>query len=86
MLTLTRRIGQSIVLAGQDGRKITIQLIGIHGQQGRIGIEAPADIRISREEIPLRAARVAAPGHIVEERDTFNGDADLPQGGEADHA
>ena len=52
MLILTRNIGQRIVL-GEDGfAKITV--LGVRGNQVRIGIEAPKDFPINREEIYQR--------------------------------
>lgn len=47
MLLLTRRIGESIMIG--DDVKITIA--GTAGKQVRIGIEAPRDIDVNREEI-----------------------------------
>ncbi len=47
MLILTRKIGESINI----GTEIKIQLIDIKGKQVRIGIEAPVNYPIHREEI-----------------------------------
>jgi carbon storage regulator len=47
MLVLTRKAGQSLHIG--DDIKITLQ--GIRGNQVRIGVEAPANVRIYREEI-----------------------------------
>lgn len=47
MLILTRRIGESIII--NDDIKIAIT--GIKGSQVRIGITAPANVKINREEI-----------------------------------
>ncbi len=47
MLILTRRIGETIRI----GDEIQISVLAIHGHQVRIGISAPEDIKIFREEI-----------------------------------
>lgn len=47
MLTLTRRISETIVI-GDDTR---IVVLGINGQQVRIGIKAPKEVSVHREEI-----------------------------------
>jgi len=47
MLILTRRVGESLML-GQD---ITVTVLGVKGNQVRIGIDAPKDVAVHREEI-----------------------------------
>ena len=47
MLVLTRRLGESIHI----GDKIKITVVDIDGKQVKIGIEAPRDISIFREEV-----------------------------------
>ncbi len=47
MLILTRKIGESIVI----GDQIRVHVIEIRGTQVRLGIEAPADTTVFREEI-----------------------------------
>src|SRR5450759_2488542 len=52
MLILTRKIGESILV----GDNIRIVVLEIRGRQIRLGIEAPADIVVLREEIVQRLA------------------------------
>lgn len=49
MLILTRKIGERILI-GKDG-EIRLKVLGIRGGQVRLGIEAPKDIIVHREEI-----------------------------------
>jgi carbon storage regulator CsrA len=49
MLVLTRRINERIVLPELH---TTIQIVGITPNQVRVGIDAPAEVRILREEVP----------------------------------
>ncbi len=53
MLVLTRKSGESIVLP-ETGVKITV--LCVNGNRVRLGIEAPATIRISRQELLPRRA------------------------------
>jgi carbon storage regulator len=47
MLVLTRKLGQSIRIGGS----IRIQVVEVRGNQIRLGIEAPAEVRVLREEL-----------------------------------
>ena len=47
MLILTRNVGQSIKI----GDDISLTVLGVQGNQVRIGIEAPRDVAVHREEI-----------------------------------
>ena len=47
MLILTRNVGQTIKI----GDDITISALGVQGNQVRIGIEAPREVSVHREEI-----------------------------------
>lgn len=47
MLILTRRIGEKLVVGGN----VTVTILGVKGNQISVGIEAPPEIKIHREEI-----------------------------------
>lgn len=47
MLILTRRINESVII----NDNITLTVLGIKGNQVRIGINAPADVKVNRQEI-----------------------------------
>lgn len=47
MLILTRRVGESVMI----DKDVVVTVLGIRGNQIRIGIEAPKDVEVHREEI-----------------------------------
>ena len=53
MLVLTRRNGENIMI----GDNIVISVLGVKGNQVRIGIEAPKSVSVHREEIYNRIQR-----------------------------
>jgi len=50
MLILTRRVGEKLVI----GEDVTVTVLGTKGGQVRIGIDAPRDVMVNREEIYQR--------------------------------
>ncbi len=47
MLILTRRVGESLII----GDDIEVHVLGVKGNQVRIGVDAPEDVSVHREEI-----------------------------------
>ena len=50
MLILTRRVGEKLII----GENVTVTVLGVRGNQIRIGIDAPRDVTVNREEIYQR--------------------------------
>ena len=47
MLILTRRVGETLMI----GDEVTVTVLGVKGNQVRVGISAPKDVAVHREEI-----------------------------------
>ena len=47
MLILTRRVGETVMI----GDEVTVTVLGVKGNQVRIGVNAPKDVAVHREEI-----------------------------------
>jgi carbon storage regulator len=59
MLILTRRVGETVMI----GHDITVTVLGVKGNQVRLGIGAPQDVSVHREEI---YERIKAEARTVE--------------------
>jgi carbon storage regulator len=53
MLILTRRVGETLMI----GKHVTVTVLGIKGNQVRIGVGAPREVAVHREEIFDRIRR-----------------------------
>ena len=53
MLILTRRVGETLMI----GDQVSVTVLGVKGNQVRIGINAPKDVAVHREEIYQRIKR-----------------------------
>ncbi|MGH1462910.1 MAG: carbon storage regulator CsrA [Neptuniibacter sp.] len=56
MLILTRRVGETLMV----GDDVTVTVLGVKGNQVRIGVNAPKDVSVHREEIYQRIQREKA--------------------------
>jgi carbon storage regulator len=53
MLILTRRVGETVMI----GNDVTVTILGVKGNQVRVGINAPKNVAVHREEIYERIRR-----------------------------
>ena len=58
MLILTRRVGETLMI----GDEVTVTVLGVKGNQVRIGVNAPKDVSVHREEIYERIKAEQAQG------------------------
>jgi carbon storage regulator len=72
MLILTRRVGETLMI----GDSVTVTILGVKGNQVRVGITAPKDVAVHREEIFQRIGREAAAQSSEKDPD----DSGLPRG------
>ncbi|MBS0376234.1 MAG: carbon storage regulator CsrA [Proteobacteria bacterium] len=64
MLILTRRVGETVMI----GEDITVTVLGVKGNQVRVGVNAPRNVAVHREEIFERIKREES-GEAVEGHD-----------------
>lgn len=60
MLILTRRVGETLMI----GDQVTVTVLGVKGNQVRIGINAPKDLSVHREEIYQRIRKEQEGGNV----------------------
>jgi carbon storage regulator len=53
MLILTRRIGETVIIGGE----VDVTVLGVKGNQVRLGVKAPRDVAVHREEIHARICK-----------------------------
>lgn len=58
MLILTRRVGESLMI----GEEVKVTVLGVKGNQVRIGVNAPKQVAVHREEIYQRIQREKTEG------------------------
>lgn len=68
MLILTRRVGETVMI----GNEVTVTVLGVKGNQVRVGVTAPRSVAVHREEIYDRikqegegSALVAVPSRVA---------------------
>jgi carbon storage regulator len=65
MLILTRRVGETLMV----GDDVTVTVLGVKGNQVRIGVNAPKDVAVHREEIYDRIRKENAGGSEIQDAD-----------------
>ncbi|MCA1806158.1 MAG: carbon storage regulator CsrA [Xanthomonadaceae bacterium] len=63
MLILTRRVGETLMI----GDQVSVTVLGVKGNQVRIGINAPKDVAVHREEIYERIKSEGDEGPVAGE-------------------
>lgn len=63
MLILTRRVGETLMV----GDEVTVTVLGVKGNQVRIGVNAPKEVAVHREEIYQRIQKEKTDGSEPEQ-------------------
>ena len=71
MLILTRRVGETLMI----GDSVTVTVLGVKGNQVRIGITAPKEVAVHREEIFQRIQRDEAGKSSAKGKEDLPGEA-----------
>ena len=74
MLILTRRVGETVMI----GNDVTVTVLGVKGNQVRIGVNAPRDVAVHREEIFEHIKREEQEGVSARPAKSGNGQGTFP--------
>lgn len=72
MLILTRRVGETLMI----GDEVTVTVLGVKGNQVRIGVNAPKEVAVHREEIYDRIKREQETSHVQSDNSSSSDDSD----------
>jgi len=72
MLILTRRVGETLMI----GDEVTVTVLGVKGNQVRIGVNAPKEVAVHREEIYDRIKREQETSHVAGDSSSSGTDSD----------
>jgi len=74
MLILTRRVGEAVMIGNEE----TVTILGVKGNQVRVGVNAPRDVAVHREEIFERIKREDQAGDSGRPSKSDDGQDPLP--------